>query len=361
MDIYTQNRNMKINIESIILEYYELNRDHIRWKKNLSSILKESYFLEYEEYKKVKLNFLNDPSDYQVMWHVINNNYEKHVCINCKTPTKFNRQFFYHSVCSRKCSADVSAIKNIDNREKIVERAKKTSLERYGVDSVSKLESTKEKKKKTCLERYGVDNPLKRKDIQEKQFKKMQETNMKRYGVKSTLSHKETWEKYTKTMMERYNVDSPWKNKTIRDKAENTTKERYGAKNYTQSKDWMEKFKNHEWGNKYYEYVMPSGKIIKIQGYENYAIKELLKNYGEDDLELVNKPLIKYNFKNKLHLYKCDIFIPNEKRIIEVKSTFTYNLQKDKNEEKASACIDLGYKFEFWIINRKGEIKIINR
>ena len=34
---------------------------------------------------------------------------------------------------------------------------------------------------------------------------------------------------------------------------------------------------------------------------------------------------------------------------------------KEKNELKAAACLEMGYKFEFWIITREGSIEIDKR
>jgi hypothetical protein len=40
-------------------------------------------------------------------------------------------------------------------------------------------------------------------------------------------------------------------------------------------------------------------------------------------------------------------------KIIEVKSTWTYNKDLEINTLKANACKNKGYKFEFWIYDNK--------
>ena len=348
---------MKNRIENIILDYYRENNGDIRWKKKLSDKL-NSLSNEYAIFKKEKLGFLINPTDYQAIWHVINDDYELKKCKNCGMYTKFNRQFFYHETCSRKCSSIISGNKDQEERRKIIEKSKKTCLIKYGVDSPSKLDQFKDRVKKTNIEKYGADSPMKNPDIKNKQFKKMQETNLKKYGVKSTLSNLETKEKIRNSMLNKYGVDHPWKSEKIREKSGNTMEARYGARIYPKTKQWMDRFMLHGWGNKYYEYMMPSGNVIKIQGYEGFALDELLKKYDESEIEVRKKPKIFYEYEGKKKIYKCDILIPGERKIIEVKSKFTYNLQINKNIEKARACVSEGYLFEFWIIDRKGNIII---
>ena len=99
------------------------------------------------------------------------------------------------------------------------------------------------------------------------------------------------------------------------------------------------------------KYVLPSGKEIHVQGYETYALDELLHNYTEN--EVVTKrskvPLITYEYKGKLHRYIPDILISSENKIIEVKSVWTYNLHLIRNIIKALYSRKAGYDFEFWI------------
>ena len=50
---------------------------------------------------------------------------------------------------------------------------------------------------------------------------------------------------------------------------------------------------------------------------------------------------------HKVHRYYVDIFIPNENRMIEVKSNYTY--EKDGVQEKKDACLRAGFTYEIWI------------
>jgi len=106
---------------------------------------------------------------------------------------------------------------------------------------------------------------------------------------------------------------------------------------------------------------MPSGIIRKVQGYEPFALDELIKQYTEEQIKTDRKdvPRVEYILENKKHYYFPDIFIPHENKIIEVKSTWTIKLHEKKIKFKCNSCIANGYKYEIWEYNKKGE-KIIH-
>jgi len=105
------------------------------------------------------------------------------------------------------------------------------------------------------------------------------------------------------------------------------------------------------------EYVLPSGKITKVQGYEPQALDILLRTHSEEDLILgaanirEKIGMIMYTDNDgKQHRYFPDIYISSINKIIEVKSEWTYKIQKDVNELKKNACIEAGLDFAFMII-----------
>lgn len=117
--------------------------------------------------------------------------------------------------------------------------------------------------------------------------------------------------------------------------------------------------RSSETSKSFKDYKTPSGDIRRIQGYENIALDELLKNFNENEILTDNKdmPKIIY-YLDKERRYFTDIYIPKHNKIIEVKSTYTYKKDLIKNIMKAFAARKLGYDFEFWIYNQKG-IKLI--
>jgi hypothetical protein len=105
---------------------------------------------------------------------------------------------------------------------------------------------------------------------------------------------------------------------------------------------------------------MPSGIIRKVQGYEPYALDELVKQYTEEQIKTDRKdvPRITYDIENNKHYYFPDIYIPEEKYIIEVKSTWTYKCKTDNIKQKAEAVKKLGYKYEIWVYDNKKNKKL---
>jgi hypothetical protein len=101
---------------------------------------------------------------------------------------------------------------------------------------------------------------------------------------------------------------------------------------------------------------MPSGKIVKYQGYENLALDELFeRGYSEDDIHIGRSkvPLITYYIDKVKHVYFPDIYIKSENKIIEVKSDWTLKLKRANINEKAEATVKANYTFEVWIYDSK--------
>lgn len=109
-------------------------------------------------------------------------------------------------------------------------------------------------------------------------------------------------------------------------------------------------------------YTLPSGKIIKLQGYENYGIEFLLKKYEESDIlssvSEINKEIgiINYLYLDSLRKYYPDFFIKSVKKIYEVKSIWTYKSNIEKNKLKKEACESMGIRFEFLIFDYRGNL-----
>jgi hypothetical protein len=107
-------------------------------------------------------------------------------------------------------------------------------------------------------------------------------------------------------------------------------------------------------------YILPSNKIIEIQGYENFALDELIINEKIDESNIItgikNVPNIWYFDENGIkHRHYVDIFIPSQNRCIEVKSTWTAKKNEHNIFLKQNAAKELGYKYEIWIYNNKKE------
>ena len=102
---------------------------------------------------------------------------------------------------------------------------------------------------------------------------------------------------------------------------------------------------------------LPSGNIIKCQGYEPFALEELIKTNDENNIVTgcKNVPIIWYDDENgKKHRHYVDIFIPFMNKCIEVKSTWTIKHKNSNIFIKQKAGQDLGYIYEIWVYDSKG-------
>ena len=107
--------------------------------------------------------------------------------------------------------------KNYNNRQKMkitkfinhgdenyhnIEKMKKTNLERYGVPFYTQTEGYKIKSKETNLKRYGVDNVFKSDAVKNKSI----ETKLEKYGVEHLMQLDSYKHNYKKVCMEKYGV-----------------------------------------------------------------------------------------------------------------------------------------------------------
>jgi hypothetical protein len=230
---------------------------------------------------------------------------------------------------------------------------KQTCLDRYGCDNPSQNENIKQLKKETCLKNHGCSHPIQNEDIKQK----VKQTCLDRYGVEHPSQDPATRIKFKQTCLDRYGCDNPSQNEDIQNKKINTNIQKFGYRHPSQNSEIMEKWSKNAYKLK--NYILPSGNIIKIQGYENFALDELLQDgILEEDIinGCKNVPEIWYDDENGIkHRHYVDIFIPSENRCIEVKSSWTAEKKKDCIFLKQEAGKQFGYNYEIWVYNSKGE------
>jgi hypothetical protein len=232
------------------------------------------------------------------------------------------------------------------------DRIKNTMVQKYGVEYAAQSDIFKDKMKASMLEKYGVEHPNQSEEIKAK----IKKTNLEKYGCEYGLQNEEVKEKRKITNLEKYGVENVTQSILIRNKAKKTCLDRYGVEHVSQNQEIYEKQNKHSYYLK--DYVLPSGKIIKIQGYENYALDELLKdNINENDIITGsrNVPEIWYlDTGDKKRRHFVDIFIPSQNKCIEVKSTWTFKKQKDIVFLKQTKAKEIGYLYEIWVYDNKG-------
>ncbi len=266
-----------------------------------------------------------------------------------------------------KCNKTILNKYKVDNafkNEDIKQKIKTTNLQKYGVEHVSQRSDVKEKVKHTIMTRYGVTHHLQLKHILQKQWN----TNMNKYNIKHCFHQqfakeksKEQMkinkysinEKKKRTCLIKYGTNHHLQNKNIFNKLKQTNFKKYGVFHNAQSAEI--RHKQEMAGYKFKQYKMPSGNIRKLQGYEPFAIDELIQIYNEEQIKTgsLNVPRIKYSMNYKEHYYFPDIYIPHENKLIEVKSSWTYNKYLETNKAKANEALAQGYNFEIWIYDAK--------
>jgi len=181
-----------------------------------------------------------------------------------------------------------------------------------------------EKIKKSCMDKFGVENAGQSDEIK----KKIVNTFEVKYGMHPKKT-KEVQDKWSATCLEKFG-GHPNQNKEVQAKSE--------AASYH-----------------YKTYMMPSGNLVKYQGYEDKALDELVQLYEEEDICIgrANIPCIDYYIDDKKHVYFPDFYIKSENKVIEVKSEWTIQLKRGNVEEKALATVKAGYKYEIWVYSDK--------
>jgi hypothetical protein len=159
------------------------------------------------------------------------------------------------------------------------------------------------------------------------------------------------------TTLKNFGVEYPTQSELIKQKGRETSKINYGVEHPSQNADYAEKHSKKNYSKK--EYVMPSGKTINVQGYEPLALDCLILNQQIKEEDIVtgckNVPTIWYNDElGKKHRHYVDIFIPSLNKCIEVKSTWTKEKKNDCIFIKQKAAKELGYNYEIWVYDGKG-------
>lgn len=161
----------------------------IRKDGNVNSNYKKQYMAEFSN----KFPYLSMEKDSfsEFVFHYVNDYTELPLCEQCgKTKKSFiSIQLGYRKYCSTTCA-------NVSNST--IQKQTKS------VFSENKKQTISNKAKKTNLERYGVENPAQSKDVQAK----IKQTNLNRYGVEWTFQSDNNKEKTKNTMNEIYGVDN---------------------------------------------------------------------------------------------------------------------------------------------------------
>jgi hypothetical protein len=293
---------------------------------------------------------------------------KKALCKNCITINSLPLQ--------KKTMLKKYGVEHPSQSDEMKAKIKKTFICNWGVDNPAKTDIVKEKIKRTNIERYGVEYMMHVPEFKQKMIEtnnnnygcptvlmnesiknKIKNTNIERYGCDNVFKNKKIYAQSLDTMQQKYGVEYPLQHKSIKEKTKQTCLKKYGVENPIQNPEISEKQLNSMFSTK--QYTMPSGNIIKYQGYENFAFDELIKN-GINENDIINSrkdvPIIFYQDEfNKKRRHFVDIFIKSDNLCIEVKSEYTIKINSDKIYAKKTAAENLGYKYEIWCYTKSGQ------
>jgi hypothetical protein len=315
----------------------------------------------------------SSPPAIQRIKHYISKEFILHTCPICKNPLAFREKPNpgYLKTCgSSEC-----------HKKQNSQATKEGIISKYGVENISQTKQWSEKVKQTNLERRGVewntqaDTCIKKrkerwKECKEEILKKRKRTNLEKYGTEFANQNPEINNKLRSSMNSyRFRVERV-------EKYKDTCVEKYG-KYYSATEEFKQKTKEHylknygvshnsqiaevldkRWTNTTAKkYTFPSGREEMVQGYEPYAIDELLQSgVHEEDIVVGNAKIEKYIGKiiyvddnGKEHRYFPDIYVISENKVIEVKSKYT--LSKDIwINRKREETIRVGFAYEMKLL-----------
>jgi len=194
-----------------------------------------------------------------------------------------------------------------------------TIIDKYGVDNVFQLEETKDKIKISNLELYGVENPQQNKEIKDKTEK----TNLERYGVKNPFQSEEVKKIIKKTNLKKYGVEYPSQSDEIRFKMGETSLKNYGFEYPTQNREhYYNRLKNSV--DRHY---------IEELHYQGSYEKDFIMRY-KDKVKIENGLSIEYYYLDEKKIYHSDFYIPEYDLVVEVKSTYWFDIHKEQCKAK---------------------------
>lgn len=303
-------------MKNIVEELKEKTGDPKRVKKIIFNdeklkerLLKESDFLNGTCYDEINLRY-----KYLRVGGSANN----YKCPYCGKVRKLNASVLANtcgsSECMHKyqvdCKVEIQRNMSDEKRKEILDKMKRTCLERYGVEYPTQAEVMKEKASKTKEEKYGdpfFTNKEKRRETNINKYggaaplcndtikKKMEETNLKRYGVRNVFQSEEIKQMIKETNVNRYGVEYPMMSKCIQSKV-----------NYSDAvfKQIMSKKRNG---------------TLHTSSHEDNIYEWLLEEFGS-----VKKQYMDERYKNP-HTnlkFKCDFYLPKYDLFIEYQGTY---------------------------------------
>lgn len=275
------------------------------------------------------------------------------------TRKKYGVDFYMQAGDFKKKSMETNlqkyGVEHVLQNDEVMSRLKQTNLERYRSEFPQRNHIVKKKREGTNLIKYGGVSPLSNSIIKEKGIK----SNLIKYGTKNAAQSEIIKNKIKRTVIRKYGVPYTFQSEVVKNAIRKTNLLKYGSEYRLQNAEQFDQMKKSLY--KKFDYSFPSGRIEKVQGYEPFAIDDLLKQgFEESDIVIRNKSIDSvagqfwYEVAGKRHRYYPDIYIRSLNLIIEVKSGYTAKRTEFVNELKGRSVIDRGINFEFWVYDHRG-------
>jgi hypothetical protein len=340
--------------------YYSkiINTPNLGLGSLIKTINKDPEFLKYV----IQMTpFLDNTSDIPFrLFHIRNNLKSQITCKYCSKKLKKIRISF----CDKKCSAFYSnSDPNIKNKKSksishsyskktdaekraISKKREDTNIERYGVTNNLHIPEVEQKIINKWIEKYGCDRPSKNSNIKEILSKK------------AKLNSSETVKKAKSTSLKRYGSDNIMKTEIGKQRVAQSNIKKYGFASPMQNPEFCKNyFNNHYKKFSAKDFTLPSGKIIKLLGFEPQILTQLLKKFNESDIligyDAYEKLKCTYTISGKTHRYIPDFYIQSKNLVIEVKSKYTYSFAEPK---KRYSVKNIGSSF-IYAIYEQNKIK----
>lgn len=350
--------------------------------KNRLISIKNNFGLNcYYEIKKEKLlpfviqytDFLDkNSSDMQRIWHIINEDNEIHVCKFCGNKVKFrNKTFSYNKTCNEK-SCFKKLVSEITSSKEIIEKRKKTCVERYGSETYLGNKDNIDKIKINGQFYFQSD------EFKEKRKKKIDQKS-KELGCDyySLISQK------SKETLLRKHGNNYFQSDEFKSKIKNGINQKYGS-DFEKTEEFQKLVENNfksiisndgfsnilkyvSYGatinglhdikcKKCNEIFTITSSLYNLRKIKNHIIctncNPTLKGYSSQEKELLdfikeiyNGEIIE-NSRSIISPYEIDIYLPEVRLAIEYNGNFFHSIKnvKSKNyhENKTKLCLEQG-------------------
>jgi len=225
------------------------------------------------------------------------------------------------------CGKEALRQKNKANAKERLEKAKKTNLEKYGVENPYQSEEIKQKIRKTSIERHGgiglASKEIAKKVAKTKEEKygdstftnraKCKQTVQERYGVDNVYASKEVLEKKKQVYLDHYGVDNPLKVKEVREKGKATMITKYGYENYGKSKQSKQYLDSEEFKAKRRRTLHEHGTYGKSQAEDRCY----------DSLQSIFPNAVQH-YTSDIYPFECDMYVPELDLYIECNFFWTH-------------------------------------